>query len=278
MSGKTLNLHDRLLNVTFENIVLVKDFLKNHLLSETLESIDLDTLEKKTGDFVYKNSREQFADQVYRVDTTKDENYVYFLFVFNNKSYTEEIPVLRLLMYYDKEKESLKTNLEDWIGEYSNPSEYKFSIYDLIKYSKGEEKRNTTINIVMKTVNNVKYATREQTRVLIVNALRLLQMLSCTSDVIRTVGACIKYILELRDDITEEELQMIAGEIIPTGSEVVMTVAEELRAEGEQRGIEEGLRIVAKHMIVEGEPIDNVMEYTRLTDKEIDEIKKEMVS
>ena len=48
--------------------------------------------------------------------------------------------------------------------------------------------------------------------------------------------------------------------------------------QGRQEGVEEGLKTAAKSMIVEGESIDRIMKYTRLTKSEIEEIKKEMIN
>lgn len=74
----------------------------------------------------------------------------------------------------------------------------------------------------------------------------------------------------------------MAGQISIEGGELVMSVAEQLRQEGKiegrQEGIEEGIKRTAKIMIVDGEAIEKIIRYTRLTEEEIDEIKEAIAS
>lgn len=69
---------------------------------------------------------------------------------------------------------------------------------------------------------------------------------------------------------------------IEEGGELVMTAAERLKREGRQEGMEIGAlkkaREMAKYMIIDGEPIDKIIKYTKLTKEEIEAIKREMLN
>ena len=86
--------------------------------------------------------------------------------------------------------------------------------------------------------------------------------------------------LSVRNDISEKEMKQIAEQISVEGGELVMSVAERLRQEGIEEGREkareEENKITAKTMIVEGEPMDKIIRYSRLTKEEIDKIRKEI--
>ena len=61
-------------------------------------------------------------------------------------------------------------------------------------------------------------------------------------------------------------------EKIPEGSDVVMTLAEMYRKEGEKRGIV----VVAKNLIRKGFSIKDIAEATGLDEEEIEKMKSEM--
>ena len=77
----------------------------------------------------------------------------------------------------------------------------------------------------------------------------------------------------------------IAGIISVEGSELVMTVADRLKQEGRQEGRREGrqegrqdeIRKVVKNAYIKGMDIEDIMELTGLTEKEIDKVRKELL-
>ena len=48
--------------------------------------------------------------------------------------------------------------------------------------------------------------------------------------------------------------------------------------QGKKEGIQEGIKTTAKAMIIEGESIDKIMKYTKLTMEQIEEVKEEMMN
>ncbi len=70
----------------------------------------------------------------------------------------------------------------------------------------------------------------------------------------------------------------IAGMISVEGSALVMTAADKLIEEGIEKGMERGIEKVAKNAIIKGLDIQDIMELTGLTKKEIERIRKEMLN
>lgn len=308
MSDKISNIHDKFFKSTFGDLEVATDFLKNYLPTEILEILDLATIETQNGSFVDKKLKEQFSDMLFRVDINNREGYLYFLF--EHKSYNYKLAVLQLLrymveiweskidkekqkdlpvilpllIYHDKGKWTAKTKLGDWIEGYNGlPEEmkkyipdYEYLLYDLSTYSEEQVRLGIRSQVVMKMLSKARYASKKEALEVFKEAMQLLVTIRATEGVTNIVEACIRYMLEIRDDLPEEELQKIAGETVPEGSEFVMTVAERLRQEGKQNGIEEEKRNLAKNLLLMGDPIAKIAMVTGLTEKEIDEIKKDI--
>lgn len=308
MSDKISNIHDKFFKSTFGDLEVATDFLKNYLPTEILEILDLATIETQNGSFVDKKLKEQFSDMLFRVDINNREGYLYFLF--EHKSYNYKLAVLQLLrymveiweskidkekqkdlpvilpllIYHDKGKWTAKTKLGDWIEGYNGlPEEmkkyipdYEYLLYDLSTYSEKQVRLGIRSQVVMKMLSKARYASKKEALEVFKEAMQLLVTIRATEGVTNIVEACIRYMLEIRDDLPEEELQKIAGETVPEGSEFVMTVAERLRQEGKQNGIEEEKRNLAKNLLLMGDPIAKIAMVTGLTEKEIEEIKKDI--
>lgn len=166
---------------------------------------------------------------------------------------------------------------------------YLFLKYKLSKYTRNDIivviivvtivviRVGVVTQIVIKTLSKSRYATDEEIREIAKEVVSLLLKIEVTDGMTNIVEACLRYILNVSNKLPEEELQRIAGEITPEGSELVMTVAEEIRQEALEIGIEEGLKKAAKTGIIKGHDINIIMDMTGLTEKEIEEIKQEML-
>ena len=69
----------------------------------------------------------------------------------------------------------------------------------------------------------------------------------------------------------------IAGRISAEGGELVMSIAEKLRQEGLHEGRKETSKNIAKNMIADGESVEKIVRYTRLTLEEVAEVKEELL-
>ncbi|MGO1370845.1 MAG: hypothetical protein ACTHVE_03220 [Senegalia sp. (in: firmicutes)] len=118
---------------------------------------------------------------------------------------------------------------------------------------------------------------KEEAIEILIEAIELINRTEEKDIVTYYVSECIKYMLSIRDDISEKEMEKIADKISIEGGELVMSVAERLRKEGEERGIEQEKRKSAKIDIIKGYSTEIIMEMTGLTEKEIEELRKEML-
>jgi predicted transposase YdaD len=59
-----------------------------------------------------------------------------------------------------------------------------------------------------------------------------------------------------------------------------MTIAEQLLSEGMEKGIEKGMELerieIAKEMLLDREPLTKIMKYSKLSEEQINELKKQM--
>ena len=77
------------------------------------------------------------------------------------------------------------------------------------------------------------------------------------------------YILSTRDDIPVETLQ---EQLTTEGRKRLMSIAEQLRVEGKK----EGVREVAREMLLLNMDQDQIIKVTNLSKEEIEEIKREI--
>ena len=65
-----------------------------------------------------------------------------------------------------------------------------------------------------------------------------------------------------------------------------MTIAEQLIKEGMEKGLEKGMEKglekgkieLAKEMLLDGEPLEKIKKYSKLTEEKIEEIRKELLN
>ena len=282
-----------------------------------MQIIDMDTLEPQKESFLDEKLNEEFSDLLFRVMINNKEGYIYFLFehksykdkmvifqvlkymisiweskIKDNKDRRKvegksnsgemELPViLPLVIYHANTEWNVERTLRNMIPNYKNlPDDLKryipdfeYLLIDLSDFSKHEVKLRSENMITIKALTRMRYASREETISILIEAIELINETEEKDDITYYVSACIRYILSVRDDISKNEMAKIAEQISTEGGELVMSVAERLI----QESLEERMNIIAKTMIVEGEPIDKIMLYTRLTKEGIEEIKEELL-
>lgn len=305
MDEVIVNAHDKFFKTTFSDIELATDFLKCYLPTEVLKVVDLSSLEPQKDSHVDKKLKEQFSDLLFKVDINKREGYIYFLF--EHKSYNDKMAVIQLLrymveiweekivkekkkelpiilpllVYHDKGNWTANTKLSDWIEGYAElPKElkkyvpdYEYILHDLSNYTKEEVMVNARTRVVIETLNRARYATEEEKVELGKEAFKLLVKMKGSESTVYIVSACIKYLLSIGDSTIRKTLEKIADSIHEDGGELIMTVAEELRQEGELKRARE----TAKEMLKDELPLEAVAKYSKLPLEEVKELKKELL-
>lgn len=273
---KIQNPHDKFFKETFGNVEVAKDFLNNYLPQNIIKLIDIDTLQPQKDSFINEELQEGFSDLLFKVDINKKEGYIYFLF--EHKSYiskdiafqllkymieiwesktkkekTYELPVIiPLVIYHGKDSWDIKTSLGQMITGYEKLSQdikkftpdFEYLLYDLSGYTDEEIKGEVQLKIILTTLRDIFTKDSKELVQSILRATYYLQKLEDKQTGIEYFEILIRYIFSARADLTKKDMSKIIDKIentYPEGSEVVMTLAEQLRAEGKVEGIAEGI-------------------------------------
>lgn len=301
--------HDKLFKETFGNIEIAKDFMSEYLPTTIQDIIDLDTLEPQKDSLINQELQEVFSDLLFRVDINNKEGYIYFLF--EHKSYKDKLAIFQLLrymveiweskvkkennnelpiiipllIYHDKGHWNIKTRLSEMIPGYEELPEdirkyipdYEYLVYDLTQYKDEDIKLESMTRIILKIMRDVRYADKNKIIDILEEGFKLLDEVIEKDTITHYIESCLRYILSVRNDIDKDEMVQIADQISVEGSELVMTIAEQLRQEGRQEGRQEEITKVVKNAIVKGMEVEDIVELTGLTKKDIDKVRKEML-
>jgi len=274
---KIQNPHDKFFKETFSNISVAKDFIKNYLPQSIINIIDVDTLEPQKDSFINEELQEVFSDMLFRVNINKREGYIYFLF--EHKSYisknisfqllkymieiweakikkekTDELPmIIPLVIYHGSDEWKIKTTLGEMIKGYGELPEdikkylpdYEYLLYDLSKYTDEQIKGEVQLRILLTIFRDIFSKDSKVIRKTVLRAAECLKELDDKQTGIEYFKTYIRYILSAGQKLTKEDVNDIVENVektYPEGSEVVMTLAEQLRQEGRQEGIQEGIQ------------------------------------
>lgn len=94
---KVKNPHDRYFKKAMSIKKVAKDFFEQHLATEILDHIDLNTLSLQSNSFVSKKLKSRFSDLLYQVMLDGKSAYLYLLVEHQNKA--EKLMPLRILEY-----------------------------------------------------------------------------------------------------------------------------------------------------------------------------------
>lgn len=338
---KIQNPHDKFFKETFSNVEVAKDFINNYLPSNIASIIDVNTLEPQKDSFINEDLEEVFSDMLFKAEINHKTGYVYFLF--EHKSYscknvafqllrymieiweakikkekTYELPIIIPLVVYHGEKEwKVKTELGEMITGYDELSQdvkryipnYEYLIYDLSKYTDEEIKGEAQLRILLSIFRDIFTKDREKLIESIERAAHYLDELDDRKTGIEYFETFMKYIMNAGQKLKKTDIAEIIKKIentYPEGSDIVMTLAEILRKEGIQEGIQEGKLIgleegkmlgleagkmlgleegsrqeslnVARRLIRMKMPIKQIVEVTKLSRKEIEKLINEVTS
>ena len=268
---KIQNPHDKFFKETFSKIEVARDFINNYLPQSIISIVDLDTLEPQKDSFINEELQEVFSDMLFRVNINKREGYIYFLF--EHKSYTSrnisfqllkymleiweakvkkenfsELPIIiPLVIYHGSDEWNIKTTLGEMIKGYKELPEdvkkyvpdYEYLLYDLSRYTNEEIKGEVQLRILLTIFRDVFTKDNKAIIETVLRAAEHLGKLENQQTGIEYFETFMKYILNASRKLTKEDVEDIIKKVeanYPEGSEVVMTLAEQFREEGELRG------------------------------------------
>ncbi len=210
----------------------------------------------------------------------------------------DELPVvIPIVVYHGKSGWNYKTDIKEMIPDFEILPEYLKQMLPIIKHefinitSHTEEDIQEYEPVTRMVIRSFKYIFRDQDELIkaFLISLEEVQLLLTEEELNYYLDTLLIYYSAANKNLTEEVIMAKIQELGGKG-EKIMTILQEREQrgieegielgmqKGMEKGIEEGLKITAKTMIVEGEPTDRIMKYTRLTEEEIEKIKKEMIN
>ncbi|EMY76743.1 hypothetical protein LEP1GSC060_3358 [Leptospira weilii serovar Ranarum str. ICFT] len=296
------NPHDRLIRETFQDKVEIVSFFKNTLPSEVVNLLDLGSLELLKSNFISEELKEEQADMLYSVRLKSGkEAQIYILF--EHKSYLDPDIYVQLLGYLSKIYNSqIKNNGSYFVVIpfvfYHGEMKWMLGEYFLNQFSLSEEERilkdfipnfridlfdlsgvdlkNKLESITLRVVFGVVQRIRDGELDFITHLPVLFSVLVNIEDESKRVAILKKlllYIYWVRDLKPSALREVLHTAKLEQYEELTMTTAEQLIAEGMQKGIEKGIEKekleAAGKMFDEGIKIEVILRVTGLTEKDL---------
>ena len=272
---KAQNPHDKFFKDTFSNPLVARDFIENYLPESNLKMVDLNELEIQNGSHVDAELSELFSDMLFRTKINQRDGYLYFLF--EHKSYPDRMVALQLLTYmvriwnrnmnkkldthipmiipmvicHGETKWKISPMFSDLILNFDTlPEEviqvipnYRYLLYDLSQFTDEDIKGKAELMITLSVARDIFKKSGEEFMETIFKAARALEELDEKETGLQYFETYMRYILSSGPKLTKEQLTTVIKELAVTykeGSEITMTLAEVLREEGFEEGIEKG--------------------------------------
>ena len=261
--SEVVNPHDKFFKELFSHKDEAGDFFAHYLPEDILKHLDLTEIEIVKESFIEKELKEYFSDILYKVSLSDAPAYLYMLF--EHKSYPDRLTALQVLEYMVKIwRLHLKQNpgkglpliiplvvyhgVEPWRSGtrltdlLSGPAQdladyipdFEFLLYDLTRY-RDEEIKGMIISRVGLLV--IKHIFRDDLTDQLKRVMELLAELSDKKRALEYVETIIRYVINASDAVSLDELKhIIVHSYFQQKEGELMTLAEQLRREGHQKG------------------------------------------
>jgi len=275
MNELVYNPHDRFFKRIFSDPNIARDFLQNYLPQEAIEIVDLDYLIPENNSHVDENLKESLSDMLYKTKIKGQDGYVYILM--EHKSYiegkvifqllryitniweekydpkTKKVPIIiPMVIYHGREVWNVETNLSNMVqGIEDLPDELKTYLptyrYEICDFSIKGKKRIiglTATKVALEAMRAGTAMTEKEFKERLAIVFAYINQLP-EEQVHEWFEGCMIYLLNVREDVTIEDILKVQKEIMPGRGEIVMTIAEKLRNEGMEKGkLEERERFI----------------------------------
>lgn len=293
--------HDKFFKRSMNRKEIAEGFLKEYLPPGLLAQIDLETLELEKDSFVDEELEEHFSDMVYKAKLGEKESYLCFLL--EHKSYpysnitlqllrymlkiwnlkdeqdTEQLPlIVPMLIYHGKNEWNIGLKLSDIVEAVPKEAEdylpdFKYILFDLSDYSKENIKGAGQMRVFVDVLSAV---FRDDFEVNLYDAIKVLKELEEQDKALDYFQTIVRYIIEA--DVVDADLkavEKIATQVSKEKGAEVMSIAEELRAEGKKEGKKEERRKLAKKFL-DVLDVETIAEKTGLDVEEVNKLKKDV--
>lgn len=289
--------HDKLFKETFSDLEVTTDFMQHYLPKDVLENLELDKLEVTKDSFVQEDLRDFYADLLFKTSIQGRESFVYFLF--EHKSYPAEnvalqmwgymleiykrlvdkeklqtLPVIIPILFYHGKNQSYQVkNLSEWIDEHDSSLHRFIPYFDILFYdfSEKSEEEIQGSSKLQAYLQSVKYIFAKEIAILL-DKLAAFESVLYKEDK-NYFDTIIIYIIASRDDLT---LEKILGKLSEEGRKRVVTLAERLREEGVEKGIEKEKLKVAEKLLLLDVDKKKIMQATGLTKETLADLAEKL--
>lgn len=311
MIKKTTNVpHDALFKQFLTNPETAKDMLEIHLPSHLREICDFSTLRLENCSFIEENLRAHFSDVLYSLKTTQGDGYIYaliehqsrpeFLMPFRMLKYSiaameqhitagnKFLPIVMPLQFYQGTTSPYPYSM-NWLECFEQPEVARqlytqdFPLVDITVIPDDEIMQHKSIAL-LELVQ--KHARRRDILEFIDQFVTLLGQGYNTD---KQITSLMYYIFQVGETVNIDELMDKLRLAAPEHEETLMTIAEQLRREGEakgiqkgrqegiqlgetkgrQEGIQEGIKKIATNMLLNGIDNQTIINITGLTAEEL---------
>ena len=305
MPNNIFSVHDRFFKVTMSKIDAAKEFLQQFLPAHVKNLVKLDTLQLQPDSFIDENLKGHLVDILYSVNFEDKPGYIYVLF--EHLSSSNEMIAFRLAKYminimnYHIEKtKSKKLPLICPIVFYTGNTKYNApkSIFEL--FEPKERKLAEEFFLQPYKLVDVKDIPDENLQKQVwfgvmgqIFKHRFKEVVDFTNIVlphliaidkqgdVEYIYSVIEYVARTKDiDDKKQFFEVLTNSLSKPAREAIMTIAEQLKQEGMQQGIQkgrhEGSLSFVKYLLSEGKSLEEISRITGLSFKEVENIKQEI--
>lgn len=310
--------HDALFKQFLADPETAKDLLDIHLPHELREVCDLSTLKLESGSFIEDNLRPYYSDVLYSLKTSQGDGYIYALIEHQSKPEKnmafrmmryaiaamqshleaghESLPLVIPIQFYHGKVSPYPYEM-NWLKGFKNPTlaqalyTNEFPLIDVTVIPDDEimqHKRIALLELVQKHI-------RQRDMLEFTEQLATLLSKRYTTD--KQLRSLMSYMLQVGETSNLDMLIEKLTSAVPEHEETLMTIAEQLRREGEARGIQVGrqegeakgiqvgrregeakgiqvgrqdaLNEMARNMLINGMEVQQIIAITGLTEKEL---------
>ncbi len=306
----TPTLHDAVFKQFLTHPETARDFLDIHLPPALRKLCDLNTLQLASGSFIEDDLRPYYSDVLYSLKAGNSDGYVYCLIehqstpdkhmAFRLMRYAiaamqrhldaghKTLPLVIPVLFYQGKVSPYPYSMR-WLDEFEMPDHARalygenFPLVDITIIPDDEimqHRRMAILELLQKHIRQ-----RDLTELLDQLATLLLGGNTTQEQLI----SVINYMLQAGETRDPATLINTLASRVPQHEETLMTIAEQLRLEGEQRGIQKGLQLgeqkgrqegereaalkIARTMLASGLDRAMVMKMTGLTETELEQIR-----
>ncbi|MEZ9699458.1 Rpn family recombination-promoting nuclease/putative transposase [Vibrio sp. 10N.261.46.E12] len=264
MKKTTPTPHDALFKQFMTHPETAKDLLDIHLPAPLRDICDLTTLKLESGSFIEESLRPYYSDVLYSLKTSQGEGYVYALIehqsrpdkhmAFRLMRYAiaamqqhleaghEHLPLVIPLQFYHGKISPYPYDM-NWLKGFANPDQAKalytqdFPLVDVTVISDDDIMQHRRIALL----ELVQKHARHRDIMDFLEPLVTLLLTDYTTD--KQVQSLMSYLLQVGETNNLEALITSLASSVPKHEETLMTIAEQLRQQGEQRGRQEGIQL-----------------------------------